>query len=165
MEHVWTVQRPPMGRDEIARQNELFRGAVKNLMNYVKIPERFLEARKIEIICPGGMEVTFSGRKGSIKGISFVSQSISNPNPLNITIQRGSLILDPVKPSNLFIRGEGIFYINGGRAFDPMRKIEQTRKLLQPAKDPDLTSVDGMEFRKTGTVEVLVEQGALIIIS
>lgn len=113
------------------------------------------------------MAVIIPGRKGNIEGFSFVSQNVSSPKLLGIVTQRGVLKWDPRKPNNLFIRGDGMISVSGEKTFGPPERTGQPKGALKrlPAKGPDLTSVDGMEFCKTGTIQIAIKLGALVILS
>jgi hypothetical protein len=110
------------------------------------------------------MSVVLPGKKESIERLSLVSQNISNPMPLGITIQRGILKQDPIRPNRLFIRGDGLVAINGGKSSVSPEQPKDNFRRLVPPKSPDLTSVDGTEFLKTN-FQVKIRLGALIILS
>lgn len=167
MQKVWTVDRMPMSKEETLRHNELFQEAETNRLRFVAVKERIFEARKIEIITQKKMSLNIPGRKGSLEGFYLVSRNIANPKPLSITIQRGALEQNPDKKNNFFMRDQGMISVSGEKSFDPLEKLEQSKGKFQklPVKDPDLTSLDGMEFRQTGTLQVIISQGALIILS
>jgi hypothetical protein len=113
------------------------------------------------------MTVIIPGKKGNIEGFSVISQNISNPNPLNITIQIGKLKQNMEQPNKLLIQGDGMVSIGGEKRSYPSEKREQPSIASPrlPVKNPDLTSIDGMEFFHAGTLRVIIKLGAIIILS
>lgn len=154
MQMVWTQTRLPMGRKETDKKIQLFREAKENLGKSVAATRTIFRVRKIEIICPKNAAVIIPKGKNKIRGISLISKSVSQSNPLVVEVNAGNLKQDPEKIYKLFIEGDGIISVSV-----EMEPGQETKKNFLV-----INSADGVEFLQT-KFQVAIEEGALIILN
>lgn len=133
------------------------------LARTAETPLRMFEAREAEILSEEQMIVNIPG-KAPVMGYAILAQNTRNPNPLEISVDAkiGDL-RQSIEDQMEFLLKRGRITLSGKKESRAEEKLKEKKQLKElPLKDPDCVTIDGVQFKQTGTVTIQLNAGAVI---
>jgi hypothetical protein len=125
-------------------------------------PLRIFNAREAEIMSEQPMEINIPGRP-MVTGYVILAQNTRNPNPLEVAVNaKTGEFLQSAKGMEFVLRRGGLS-LSGRKSSGAEEQLKGKMTLKElPIMDPDCLTIDGIQFKQTGTVSIKLNGGALI---
>ncbi|MCX6758487.1 MAG: hypothetical protein NTX14_02165 [Candidatus Nealsonbacteria bacterium] len=126
-------------------------------------PVRIFNAREAEIMSEQPMEINIPGRP-VVTGYVILAQNTRNPNPLEVAVNaKTGEFLQSAKGGMEFVLRRGGLSLSGRKSSGAEEQLKGKMTLKElPIRDPDCLTIDGIQFKQTGTISIKLNGGALI---